>query len=138
MHKICHNNNNNYSNNDFTKTNCIKHTFSKSVVFWCLVWLSPTGWILGKLNKWPPGLFSFSAGIAFKGNAQFLILCYSQTPSASSVYTTFIRINKKIMTADMFHWLKLITVILSYVRIFNWKKTSTHIFFSFSMFQKIC
>ena len=63
----------------------------------------------------------------FKGNTQFLILCYPRKTDASLAYTTLPWITQK-TAADTFHWLDLITVILSFVKIFSLKKTFTCIF----------
>ena len=63
-----------------------------------------------------------------KENAQFIFLCNPQKASASRFCITFPQITQKILTKDIFHWLKLITKILSFQRIFSVRKTTTQPF----------
>ena len=64
----------------------------------------------------------------FKGNAQFIFLCNPQKSGASRVFITFLQITQKILTKDIFHWLELITEILSFLQIFSVRKTTTPLF----------
>ena len=58
----------------------------------------------------------------FKGNAQFIFLCNPQKSRASRVCITFPQKTQKILTKYLFHWLDLITEILSFLQIFSVKK----------------
>ena len=55
----------------------------------------------------------------FKGNVQFVFLCYPQKSGPSKAYITYPQITKKILTKDIIHWLELITEILSFLQIFS-------------------
>ena len=44
---------------------------------------------------------------------------------------TFLQIIQKILTKDIFHWLELITEILSFLKIFSLRKTTTQLFYYF-------
>ena len=57
--------------------------------------------------------------IIIKGNAQFMFLYNPQKSCASRVCITFLQITQKILPKDIFHWLELITKILSFLQIFN-------------------
>ena len=58
----------------------------------------------------------------FKGNAQFIFLCNPQKSHPSRVCITFLQKTQKILTKYLFHWLELITEILSFLQIFSVKK----------------
>ena len=62
-----------------------------------------------------------------KENAQFIFLCNPQKSGASRVFITFLQITQKILTKDIFHWLELITEILSFLQIFSVRKTTTQL-----------
>ena len=64
----------------------------------------------------------------FKGNAQFIFSCNYQKSDASRVFITFLQVTQKILTKDIFHWLEVITVILSFVQICSVRKTTIHFF----------
>ena len=61
-----------------------------------------------------------------KGNAQFI--CNLEKSSASRVCIDFLQITQKIRTKNIFHWLELITEILSFLEIFSVRKTTTQLF----------
>ena len=63
-----------------------------------------------------------------KGNVLFMILSNFQKSGASQVCITFLQITQKIVTKDVFHWLELITEILSFVQIFTVSKTPSLLF----------
>ena len=63
-----------------------------------------------------------------KGNAQFIFLCNPQKSGASRVYVTILQITQKILTKDIFHWLELITEMLSFLQILSESKTTTPLF----------
>ena len=44
---------------------------------------------------------------------------------------TFLQITEKILIKDIFHWLELITEILSFLKIFSLRKTTTQLFYYF-------
>ena len=54
-----------------------------------------------------------------------MFLCNPQKSGASSVCITFLQITPKILTKDIFHWLELITEILSFLQIFSVRKITT-------------
>ena len=58
-------------------------------------------------------------------NAQFIYLCNPQKSDASLVCITFLQITQKVLTKDIFHWLEMITEILSFLKIFSVRKTTT-------------
>ena len=62
-----------------------------------------------------------------KGNSQFIFLWNPQKSGASRVCITFLQITQKILTKDIFHWLELITEILSFLQIFSVRKTTTQL-----------
>ena len=66
--------------------------------------------------------------LLLKGNAQFIFLCYPQNSGALWVWITFLQITQKILTKDIFHWLELITEILSFLQIFSVRKTTSQFF----------
>ena len=66
---------------------------------------------------------------------QFILLCNPPKSDASRVCITFLQITQKILTKDIFHWLKLITEILSFLQISSVKKNNHS---AFLIFQKIC
>ena len=63
-----------------------------------------------------------------KGEAQFIFLCNPPKSRASQVRIAFLQITQKILTKDIFHWLELITRILSFLQIFSVRKTTTLLF----------
>ena len=63
-----------------------------------------------------------------KGKAQFIFLCNPPKSGASQVCIAFLQITQKILTKDIFHWLELITKILSFLQIFRVRKTTTPLF----------
>ena len=63
-----------------------------------------------------------------KGSAQFIFLCNPQKSGASLVCITFLQITQKVPTKDIFHWLELITEILSFLQITSLRKTTTPLF----------
>ena len=66
--------------------------------------------------------------ILFKGNTQFLFLCNPQKSGASQVCITFLQVTQKIQTKDIIQWLEVITEILSFLKIFSLRKTTTQFF----------
>ena len=64
----------------------------------------------------------------FKGNAQFMFLCNPHKSGALQVCITFLQITQKILTKDIFHWLELISKILSFLQIFSVRKTTILLF----------
>ena len=81
------------------------------------------------VHKFLQDLQSFH--FVFKGNTQFIFLCNPPKLGASRVYITFLQITQKILTKDIFHWLELITEILSFLQIFTVRKTTTPLFYYF-------
>ena len=63
-----------------------------------------------------------------KENMQLIFLCNPQKSGASRVCITFLQVTQKILTKDIFHWLELITEILSFLQIFSVRKTTTQVF----------
>ena len=63
--------------------------------------------------------------VAIKGNAQFLFLRNPQKLGTSQVYITSF---KKLQTKYIFHWLEVITEILSFLQILSAGKTTTQFF----------
>ena len=72
-----------------------------------------------------------------KGNAQFILLCYPQNSGALWLWITFLQITQKILTKDIFHWLELITEILSFLQIFSVRKTTSQFFWYFRNSSRI-
>ena len=68
-----------------------------------------------------------------KRNAQFIFLCNPQKSGASRVCITF----QKVLTKDKFHWLELITEILSFLKILSARKTTTPLFRYFRVSTRI-
>ena len=66
-----------------------------------------------------------------KGNAQFIFLCNPKKSGASRAFIPFLQVTQKILTKNLFHWLEVITEILSFQQIFNVRKKTIH-FFEFS------
>ena len=64
----------------------------------------------------------------FKGNTQFIFLFHPQKSGTSEVRITFLQLTQKIQTKDIFHWLELITEILSFLQIFSVRKITTQLF----------
>ena len=64
----------------------------------------------------------------FKANATFLFLCNPPKSGASRVCITFLQITQKIQTEDIFHWLEVITEILSFLIILSVRKTTTQLY----------
>ena len=64
----------------------------------------------------------------FKGNVQFLLLCKPPKSCTPQVCITFLQVTQKILTKDIFHWLELITEILSFLQTFSVRKTTTRFF----------
>ena len=60
-----------------------------------------------------------------KGNAQFIYLCNPQKLRDSLVCITFLQITQNVLTKGIFHWLEMITEILSFLKIFSVRKTTT-------------
>ena len=77
--------------------------------------------------------FSLSCLSVFKGNARFLLLLKPPKSDASQVCITFLQVTQKILTKDIFHWLELITEILSFLQTFSVRKITTRFF---KYFQK--
>ena len=67
-----------------------------------------------------------------KENVQLIFLCNPQKSGASRVCITFLQVTQKILTKDIFHWLELITEILSFLQIFSVRKTTTQLLHYFS------
>ena len=64
-----------------------------------------------------------------------MFLCNPQKSGVSRVCIAFLQITqKKILTKDIFHWLQLITEILSFLQIFSIKKNNPS---AFVIFQKL-
>ena len=64
-----------------------------------------------------------------------MFLCNPQKSGVSRVCIAFLQITqKKILTKDIFHWLQLITEILSFLQIFSVKKNNPS---AFVIFQKL-
>ena len=57
-----------------------------------------------------------------------MFLCNPQKSSASRLCITFLQITEKILTKDIFHWLELITEILSFLKLFSVRKTALGFF----------
>ena len=55
--------------------------------------------------------------------------------SCSQLYIISLQITKRILTTDTFHWLELLSVILSFLKIFSLKWIL--LFFFYTVFQKI-
>ena len=71
----------------------------------------------------------FKMRVHFKGNAQFLFLCDPPKSGVSQVACiTFLQVTQKILTKDIFHWLKVIIEILSFPQIISMRKTTTQFF----------
>ena len=71
----------------------------------------------------------FKMRVHFKGNAQFLFLCNPPKSDVSQVACiTFFQVTQKILTKDIFHWLKVIIEILSFPQIISMRKTTTQFF----------
>ena len=68
-----------------------------------------------------------------KENVQLIFLCNPQKSGASRVCITFLQVTQKILTKDIFHWLELITEILSFLQTFSVRKITTRFF---KYFQK--
>ena len=64
----------------------------------------------------------------YKGNTQFIFLFHPQKSGTSQVRITFLQLTQKIQTKDIFHWLELITEILSFLQIFSVRKITTQLF----------
>ena len=77
--------------------------------------------LTGRMHSW--AFWEF-----IKGNAQFLFWCKPRKSGAWGVCITFPQITQKIPTKDIFHWLELITEILSFLQIFSVRKTITLLF----------
>ena len=60
-------------------------------------------------------------------------MCKPQISGASRALIPFLQLTQKILTKNVFHWLEVITEILSFLQIFNVRKTTTY--FSW-IFQK--
>ena len=58
-------------------------------------------------------------------------MCNPLKSSASRVCIIFLQITQKILTKEIFHWLELITEILSFLQIFSVWKTTTHLLYYF-------
>ena len=69
----------------------------------------------GRLRKYS---FQFFC-IDIKGNMQFLFLYNPQKSGASRVCMTFLQLTQKVLMKDIFHWLELITEILSFLQMFS-------------------
>ena len=63
-----------------------------------------------------------------KENVQLIFLCNPQKSGASRVCITFLQVTQKILTKDIFHWLELITEILSFLQTLSVRKTTTLLF----------
>ena len=63
-----------------------------------------------------------------QGNAQFIFLCNPKKSGVSRVWIIFLQVTQKILTKNVFHWLELITEILSFLQIFSVRKTATQVF----------
>ena len=51
----------------------------------------------------------------FKGNTQFIFLCNPQKSGTSQIFIFFLQLTQKTLTNDIFHWLEVITEILSFI-----------------------
>ena len=74
----------------------------------------------------PP--YNFISLVCCVYKVQFCVLWNSQKSGASRVFITFPQITQKILTKDMFHWLELITEILSFLQIFSVRKATAQFF----------
>ena len=102
-----------------------------SSTFHCLVFF--LFWLFTKKGKFVRGVRLSTTQIyntqsSLKGNAQFIFLCNPQKSGASRVCITFLQITQKVLTTDIFHWLELITEILSFLKIFSIRKTTIPLF----------
>ena len=73
----------------------------------------------------------------FKGNVQFLLLCKPPKSCTPQVCITFLQVTQKILTKDIFHWLELITEILSFLQTFSVRKTTSRFFKFPKIYMKI-
>ena len=81
----------------------------------------------------------FKMRVHFKGNAQFLFLCNPPKLDVSQVACiTFFQVTQKILTKDIFHWLKVIIEILSFPQIISMKKQPLSFFNISKSLQKNC
>ena len=67
-----------------------------------------------------------------QGNAQFMFLCNPKKSGTSRAFIPFLQVTQKILTKNLFHWLEVITEILSFQQIFNVRKKKNIHFFEFS------
>ena len=67
-----------------------------------------------------------------QGNAQFMFLCNPKKSGASRAFIPFLQVTQKVLTKNLFHWLEVITEILSFQQIFNVRKKKNIQFFEFS------
>ena len=72
-----------------------------------------------------------------KENVQLIFLCNPQKSGASRVCITFLQVTQKILTKDIFHWLELITEILSFLQTFSVRKTTSRFFKFPKIYMKI-
>ena len=91
-----------------------------------------TGCDFSLKNKYKE-IFSYCLTNKFLKETRYSYFCV--TPSyppkksgTSRVWITFPQITQKILTKDIFHWLELITEILSFLLIFSVRKTTTQLF----------
>ena len=66
-----------------------------------------------------------------QGNAQFIFLCNPKKSGVSRVWIIFLQVTQKILTKNLFHWLEVITEILSFQQIFNVRKKKPFTFLNF-------
>ena len=66
-----------------------------------------------------------------------MFLCNPQKSGASRVCITFLQITQKVLTTDIFHWLELITEILSFLKMLIVRKTTTPLFKCFRLSARI-
>ena len=71
-----------------------------------------------------------------KGNAQFIFLCNPKKSGASRAFIPFLQVTQKILTKNLFHWLEVITEILSFQQIFNVRKKNHSLFWIFQKSEK--
>ena len=72
----------------------------------------------------------------FKGNVQFIFLCNLSKSGALRVCITLFKTTQKVLTKDRFHWLELITEILSFLPTnIKCKKNNQSVFL---IFQNFC
>ena len=92
-------------------------------------------WSTSQHNKFIIKYFRWQVFDLLRFSLTISYFCVTPQKSYTSlVYIIFPQITKKILTKYMFHWMELITEILSFLQIFSVRNPTTQ----FLIFQKIC